>query len=257
MAKRAKNEDGGGGGCPDYMLTYGDMMSLLLCFFVMLVSLSKIKEEEVFRAAMDSIKKALGYTSSSTPVDGEYNDTNAMSLIEKIQEEIIRRNRKHREEQGDATAERSQIGKSTTVRNIRDGLKITVGGMSLFEKNSATLLPEAEAELTSVAKLIKGYRNKILIRGHTSRRPLPPDAPFKGKMGLAYARAAAVMEFLKTNDVAGERMNIEACAGNEPVKVHAQGYEGQAPNRRVEIIVKETMVEEYEGDSPEQSAGGQ
>ena len=71
MARGAKDEGGGGGGCPDYMMTYGDMMSLLLCFFVMIVSLSKIKEEELFRAAADSIRKSFGYTTSPKPIDAD------------------------------------------------------------------------------------------------------------------------------------------------------------------------------------------
>ena len=51
-------------------------------------------------------------------------------------------------------------------------------------------------------------------------------------------------------------MNIEACGSNEPLKVHATGYVDQAPNHRVEIIVKDTMVEDYEGDPAEAVTGG-
>ena len=67
--RKTKEDKGGGrGGCPDYMVTYGDMMSLLLCFFVIIVSLSQFKEEQRFHAVMDSIKKAFGYSVSRSPM---------------------------------------------------------------------------------------------------------------------------------------------------------------------------------------------
>jgi len=256
MAKcKDSQESGGGGGCPDYMLTYGDMMSLLLCFFVIIVSLSKIKEDEQFRMAMESLRKAFGYSSSRSPAPGDFADTEPASLVERIQEEISRRSKKG-SAKGKTKSEKSQIGKATTVRNIRDGLMITVGGLSLFGEGEATLLPEAREELAGVAKLIKGYRNKVQVRGHTSRAPLPQGSPFKNHMALSYARASAVVQCLVDNEVSEDRLNIEACGGHEPVKVFAYDDEGQANNRRVEIVVKDAMVEDYEGDAPKDGSGG-
>ena len=246
---------GGGGGCPDYMMTYGDMMSLLLCFFVIIVSLSQIKEEERFRAVLDSLKKAFGYNTGRNPVPDDPARLNAnMSVVESIRTEI----RKMRNIRGSKQKQRkqeSQMGRDTTVRNIRDGLMLTVGGLSLFEEGKAGLLPEAKEELGRIAEIIVGYRNKILIRGHASRAPLPEDSAFTGHMELSYARALAVMEFLTTNPsrkIKRERMNLEACGHNEPLRVQVFSEEGLASSRRVEIIVKDSMVEDYEG---EQSTG--
>jgi chemotaxis protein MotB len=255
MAKRGKKESSGGGGCPDYMMTFGDMMSLLLCFFVMLVSLSKIKEDDVFRAALESIRQAFGYTTSPSQIPGEYSNTNAMTLIERIQDEITIKNRKDGQ-RGEAEDQKSQIGRSSTVRTIRDGLKITVGGMALFENGTAVLLDEGKEELESLAERITGYKNRILIRGHTSRTPLPQGSPFENKMALAYARAMAVREFMIANDVEGIRLNVEACGDHEPKVTHApKGFGGQQPNQRVEIIVKETMVTDAQGETQNEPGG--
>lgn len=255
MARKKPNPPAG---CPEYMLTYGDIMSLLLCFFVMLVSMSTIKEDADFRAAMESIRKAFGYTTSPSPVPGDHLEMNAMtSLIDQLQEMIIQRNRKGKGEQGEANTEQSQIGRASTVRRIRDGLQITVGGMSLFEEGSAELLPEAQEELKGLAEQIAGYNNRILIRGHTSRVPLPANSKYQDKMDLSYARAQGVKKFLAANKVEERRMNVEACGDHEPVRLHAAaGYGSQAPNHRVEIIVKETMVEDVEGESQQQQLSG-
>jgi len=48
-------------GIPEWVVTFGDMMSLLLTFFIMLVSLSEIKEEEQYQAMTDSIQESFGY----------------------------------------------------------------------------------------------------------------------------------------------------------------------------------------------------
>ena len=54
-------EDDGGGGIPEWVVTFGDMMSLLLTFFIMLVSLSEIKEEEKYQALVESVRQKFGH----------------------------------------------------------------------------------------------------------------------------------------------------------------------------------------------------
>jgi len=60
----AIEEDDDGGGVPEWVVTFGDMMSLLLTFFIMLVSLSEIKEEEKYQAMLESMTQRFGYASS-------------------------------------------------------------------------------------------------------------------------------------------------------------------------------------------------
>ena len=253
MAFRQKargGKDGGRGGCPDYMVIYGDMMSLLLCFFVIIVSLSQFKEEQRFHAVLDSIKKAFGYSMSRSPIpDGSVRMNTNMTLVESINKQIKRSRNDRASSQTHRTTD-TPVGRDTTVRNIREGLMLTVGGLALFEEGRADLLPAAREDLARIAELIVGYRNKILIRGHTSRAPLPEDSPFKNHVELSYARALAVMEFLAegtSSKIKRDRMNIEACGYNEPLKVQVFSEERLAGSRRVEIIVKDTMVEDYEG----------
>ena len=56
-------EDNGddGGGVPEWVVTFGDMMSLLLTFFIMLVSMSEVKEQERYQAMVDSIRQRFGH----------------------------------------------------------------------------------------------------------------------------------------------------------------------------------------------------
>ena len=70
-------------GVPDWMVTYGDLMTLLLCFFVIIVSLSEIKEDEKFQEVMDSIRSAFGYDGSLGKVPITRDTKNA--LIRQLQ----------------------------------------------------------------------------------------------------------------------------------------------------------------------------
>ena len=62
----AIEEEDDGGGIPEWVVTFGDMMSLLLTFFIMLVSLSEIKEEEKYQALVESMRKQFGHNASQT-----------------------------------------------------------------------------------------------------------------------------------------------------------------------------------------------
>jgi chemotaxis protein MotB len=255
MALRQKRSSGGGG-CPDYMLTYGDMMSLLLCFFVMLVSISQVKEQDSWQAIIESLKKAFGHNPTSHLIPGDRAPFNAMNIVDSVKEHIRRSS--ERQAQDQQPRRQQQFGRSSTVRMVREGMIFTVGGKTdMFEKGTAKLTEEAEKDLLEIIEPIRGYRNKITVRGHTSRSPLPESSAFANHMDLSYARAAAVAAYMIEKDIDRDRVTIEACAGNEPVRLHAYDRESAAENDRVEIIVRDTMVQDFQGSKqpPEQESG--
>src|SRR4030042_4619870 len=57
----AIEEDSGPAGAPEWLLTYGDMMSLLLTFFIMLAGMSTIKQEDKYQAIADSMRRQFGH----------------------------------------------------------------------------------------------------------------------------------------------------------------------------------------------------
>ena len=64
-------EDDDPAGVPEWVVTYGDMMSLLLTFFIMLVSLSEIEANEKYRAVMDALQKYVGYRATPKSPPGK------------------------------------------------------------------------------------------------------------------------------------------------------------------------------------------
>ena len=75
-------------GAPDWMVTYGDMMTLLLCFFVIMLSMSEMKQDQKFQEVMESIRSAFGYDASLGKVPLDLQTRN--SLVEQMKKLIAK-----------------------------------------------------------------------------------------------------------------------------------------------------------------------
>jgi chemotaxis protein MotB len=230
-------------GAPEWMVTYGDMMTLLLCFFVMLLSMSVIKKDEQFNQVVQSIRQAFGYESSTHSMPGDMDPVN--SMVQELQAIIIP---PYESREGDTTEEGIE-GRVRKVTDIREGIEIVVGGRITFERFSAVLKPMAEERIARVSELIRGKNTKIIVRGHATREPLPEDSLYEDPLDLSYQRAKAVAEALENSGVRRERIAIEAVGHREPLKGQAYTEQRRAANRRVEIIVTEALLSDFAGEA--------
>jgi len=229
-------------GAPEWMVTYGDAMTLLLCFFVIMVSMSEIKHDERFQKVMESLRAAFGgYQGAVGSVPMENVPTNAI-IARLIEMEAPR----HIQHKGDSNEEGIH-GRNFRVTNVRDGLQVVVGGRITFERFSATLMPEGRDLVSRTAKLLRGYNTKILIRGHATKEPLPNDSLYENVRGLSFARANEVANELERNGVRRVRMLLVAAGDTEPLVRQVYSEDRRALNRRVEILVTEDLIEDYAG----------
>lgn len=229
-------------GAPEWMVTYGDMMTLLFCFFVILVSMSEIKEDERFDEVLESIKRAFGYKGGAGSTPGDAPPTNT---FDKRMTQIIMR--KFQLQVGKSSDEGIE-GENPSVKNIRDGMEFSFGGLVKFESGRARLLGESKSQLKIFSEEFKGLNTKIRVRGHAARKPLPSESPFADLDELTYARAKAVKEYLvKDCGIRTGRITVEACGANEPLAAQAYGDKGRAINRRVSIVITENLVQQYQG----------
>lgn len=217
-------------------------MTLLLCFFVIIVSLSEIKEDEKFQEVMDSIRTAFGYDGSLGSVPITRDTKNA--LLRQLQTIVIPPRISH---EGDTEEEGIQE-RNFRVTQVREGVEIVVGGRISFDRFSATLKPEAEDLIGALASKIVGHNTKINIRGHATKEPIPPEYPYDGPMDLSYARARAVEATLRNFGIRPERIRVHAVGNREPINAQAYNEKRRASNRRVEIIVTESLIDDYKGD---------
>ena len=239
-------------GAPEWMVTYGDMVTLLLCFFVLIVSFSEIKKEDQFQAVVEEIKKAFGMRGGGGKLPTD--DDPALSLIERL--EAIRM-RQERTPNKSNVKDPGQSGREPRVTTIREGKRYAVGGKILFEPESAELNDEMKKQLVDlVSRLkLKDSTNKIELVGHAAAMELvsPGQDTSYERMRLSQDRAAAVMRFLTGDEIPEQyrlekdRFRLIGSGEYEPIAPRGINSDEVRDNRRVEVIVSENVVQDFQG----------
>lgn len=239
MAKRRKQSDDQ---VPQWVVTYGDLMSLLLCFFILLAAFSELKQEREYRKAIESIKEALGFRGGLGQISSQDNPMN--SSINSLD---AARNLSHNK-QGEAESPvESAVGRQKEVKKLHDGQKATVGTPVEFGPASAELTEQAKAELSRVAKQIRGLRYIVEVRGHAYG--FADQTGGQDAFDLSYRRARAATDFLVRECGVDPRILRPVAAGDhERVSANRSSLQAEAQNRRVEVIRTELTVDEADPD---------
>jgi len=207
-------------GVPEWVVTFGDMMSLLLTFFIMLVSLSEIKQVEKYQALVESIKKQLGHDASLVSmVPGQAKPRN--SMVQQVAN-LARAKRKDLMKGG--AKPKAPVGENRLVQIIRPGNRTSEGTTVFFDELSVVLSEDEKERLRVQAAKMKGKPQQIEVCGHVSQRPIPPGTKFNGQlvrdhMDFAYQRARTVAEFVQNDPalkIAPHRIRIKIASYYEP-----------------------------------------
>lgn len=230
-------EDDPPAGVPEWVVSFGDMMSLLLTFFIMLVSMSEMKKDDKFQAVVDSLREQFGDSLATVMISaGDLRPPNGR----------IAKLKKMAKDQRDELMKGSKVsgpkGEYDRVEVIRPGKRSGVGLVIFFDEHNATLTEDAKQRMRQLNDEIAGKPQKIEIRGHTSLRPLSPDGPYKDHWDLAYQRALATMRFMvKDLRVDPQRIRVTSAGANESITTETSKSDS-LHNARVEIMVLEEVV---------------
>ncbi len=229
-------------GVPEWVVTYGDMMSLLLTFFIMLVSLSEVKADEKYRAILDALQQYTGYRGGPIAPPGTSFPLNGM--IDKFT--IQKLGSQTDDDKGFGGVRKKSVeGTDARVFRTREGKAMRVGDPIPFAPNEAIIDKKYETELAAIAQQLAGKPNKIEIRGHTSSAPLPKDSVWKNKTELSYHRARQVYEALAALNVNTERLRLGAAADREPLSANDRESSQQAD--RVEVLILDAFANDFVG----------
>jgi len=200
----------------EWLLTYGDMMTLMLCFFLLIVSISEIDQTKFIRVAQ-SISAAIG-------VELEQERVSLDALYERVTA-IVR-------EEG--------LEEKVDVSITPMGVVIRLRGSVLFELGSAQLGQRAKPLLDRLARVMHSMPYKIAVQGHTDNIPISSQV-YPSNWELSAARAAGVVRYLISAGVPPSRLEAAGYAETRPRVPNLDGAgesipANQALNRRVEII---------------------
>jgi chemotaxis protein MotB len=235
-------EEDSGGGVPEWIVTFGDMMSLLLTFFIMLVSMSEIKQEDKYQAMVDSMRRQFGHDATIfSSIPGE---TTALNSPLQFLASMGRAKRKDTSNGGNDA--QSVTGDNTLVQTIRPGKDSAVGGVIYFDENSAELSKQNKKSLDTIIQQIAGKPQKIEIRGHTSRRPVDVGDGTRDHWDLAYQRCYNTMQYLVHHGIEQDRIRLGSAAANEPLDTGIDPALRKR-NARVEILLWGERVNDLTG----------
>ena len=132
------------------------------------------------------------------------------------------------------------------ARGPRPGDHLLVGGRIYFSEFSADLTEPEMAKLRKAAEELAGKLQRIEIRGHSSRRPLPKDSSYRDCWDLAYDRCRKVRDVLVAQGIDPKRIRLGVAGDSEPLDAGNDPLPTK-PNSRVEIHILSEYVQSPEG----------
>ena len=240
-------------GAPAWMATFGDMMSLLLTFFILILSFANMDVIK-FSAAVGSLRDAFG----SRQVDPGELESYAATLIRLSDEPSSRMIQvvelPQRIRVAEADLERRiklmiathELEKLVEAERTSRGVVVRVQGQLLFEPGSARMLPEAFVVLREIAELVRDADNDVSIEGHTDDTPIQ-TAAFPSNWHLSADRAISVLEYLAGAEaVDSRRLSAAGFAEMKPL-VPNDSPAHRDENRRVEFVFLRPATPESPG----------
>jgi chemotaxis protein MotB len=219
-------------GAPEWMVTFGDMMSLLLTFFILLFSVAKVKDSG---RIYDMLYAIQGTSAGSRPVHG-YLLPNYDAIVDDLRNESESERRNFGERGIHSQRVLQSEGDGFYSLRVRDQLKITIEGKVLFEDGEWGLLDEGKRVLAKL--LVPRFQDgpfRIVVRGHVA----PGEAPgVDAEDDLGYRRAREVRDFFVRKGIDPQRFELQSMGSRAaPAGEDRDLAETRRRLRRVEIFV--------------------
>lgn len=237
MRRRRKNENND---TDDWLTTYSDLVTLLLCFFILLFSFSVIDAQK-FRSIMSSFQGGTGVLDSSTTLDIEEN----LDIESGLLDEDLEKLRDLLEEYAESIGLADEI-----LLNVEErGLVVRFMDNVLFDSGKADLKPGSMKILKFVSEVLNmdDFKEKLIkIEGHTDTDPILYSEKFPSNWELSSIRATNVLRYLvEKQDIYGKRISSSGYGFYRPIAPN-DSKENKAKNRRVDIVILGSSYEEME-----------
>jgi len=227
-----------------WIVTFADMMTLILVFFILLYTLSKF-EDEAYRNLVSSVEVLDGDGNQVSVIDyarRSGRDPEPLKVVEDmlglnpsnqvidLMEPIIVKELK-------SMIESSDLSESVELAVSGDQINIQIDGRYLFSTGKADLKDEALVIFANLSHMFREYADyRIAIRGHTDDRDIDTEQ-FPSNWELSAIRATTVLRYFNRQGVDPERMTATGYADFLPL-VDNSTPENRARNRRVEFVLE-------------------
>ena len=235
-------------GAPAWMVTYGDMVTLLLCFFVLLFSFSVIDQVR-FQQIMASIQIAFMGERGIMQASPEVSRQQHLELIvpHRLDEVLVT----YHVVQDFVQEER--LEEMVSLRVEERGVVLEIQDQILFDSGRADLKPGAVPLLDKVAVILQRVPNKVIVEGHTDNVPIS-TVFFPSNWELSVGTAVRVVRALSEQRELDPRRFVATGFGEYHPVATNQTALGRSRNRRVNIIISDVIPAEGEGGQHEEGA---
>ncbi|MEL7537837.1 MAG: MotB family protein [Pseudomonadota bacterium] len=269
MLEEAPPAEDDGGGVPAWVMTFADLMTLLMCFFVLLLAFSEMDVLK-FKQLSGSVREAFGVQAEveaktipkgtsviaqefspgvpqPTPlnvVQQQTNDTERNSLDFEADDDI--NEDAHRRERAKEIAEklRAELGQEIAANQVAvrlEGRRVVIQLLekATFASGYAAMAAEFRPVLTKIATILEGTPGQVNVSGHSDDVPIANER-FRSNWDLSSARAVTVLEaLLARSDLDPTRFTASGHAATRPLVPNVSA-ENRAQNRRVDISIVQT-----------------
>lgn len=221
-------------GLPMWMATYSDLVTLLLTFFVLLLTMASMDPTK-FIQAKTSIEAAFGWSTKAAPVP--FSIPVLPSPPKSKFTPIPRQSPIQHFKRIKTDLEMTKLDQLVeAVQRDNDSIILRIHDNVLFEQGKTDLNPEAYPILRKVADIIRPLPMTMRIEGHTDSTPMTTG---KGSnWDLSVARAVSVMAFYQRGELfAQDRMSAAGYGDSRPLAPNTTP-ENKAQNRRVDFIIR-------------------
>lgn len=269
MAEEAEGTGGGDGvgpapvkcpectpGLPGWMATFSDMVTLLLTFFVLLLSFAKT-ESAKYEAALGSIRNAFGgnVLKQGEVIQRGKSPDDSPSMLESQEpikpfpidfltmEGILDKHEINRESDEDLESMREDLGQynlsdSVDIYEMPEGIKVTVKDKIYFKEGSVVPTSITVEVYDRMVQLLSKEGWNLFVQGHASRGETSKDGS-RDAMELSAARAMAVSRSLVRRGVRPDRITTVSYGDTRPDRVQGDiQMDDDARNRRVDFIIR-------------------
>ena len=234
-------------GAPAWMVTYGDMVTLLLCLFVLIFATGKAPPQEV-RLILSAFSNSLGFFEGGQTLSKGRLEEMGMNL-ESLPSQTVGRSLSQAKQQAQAVFKPEIKARHVRVTEDERGVVISLIGADYFQPGSALLSPAIQEVLKKSSGLLKRLDKFARIEGHASRgeddsltgtgRENRRERTYINSYDLASARAVNVATFLTNYGVPPGLLQAVSYGSYRPlIRDDRRGTpEAAAYNRRIDILI--------------------
>ncbi len=242
-----EEDEGGGGGAPAWMATYGDLVTLLFAFFVLMFAMSTVQDDK-FEQLKQTLKDALGTAEipeagtreglSMKDIDGK----STPDAVDELGGMIQKLDQKKLDSEVKEFIMFNKLAGQVSVKKSDEGSIITLSDAILFDVGQADIKPAGADLMQKLSEILKQFDYRIRVVGHTDNVPLGKSSKYDTNWELSASRACDIVKMLIKEGLNPGQLSAEGRSHYNPITSNATP-EGRARNRRVELIYERVKVD--------------